>query len=276
MEITRKNLNWLCFSGLSDAYPIWRMRFQAFCQTKGLFETMTADDVLPNSPRRLPDGASDEQSAADDAATEAYMNSVADIEKRNNTLWCYFAMVLNSTSLIIIRHYCEDNKGLGNGHKIWTLLQQRFRSDETMPVVSVMPQLAHLPLKEHKAQHNYFIRAQELSTRLEDAEEHLPKPLLNAMVFNGLPERYEHFVVQESFNPAGGSVELRTRLMNYEESRQHLEYVDDVDSHMAMMSKKARPKQNSSSKYNAPPKSSSRQLICFCCGIKRRMKSECF
>ena len=64
--------------------------------------------------------------------------------------------------------------------------------------------------------------------------------------------------------------------MNYEESRIHREFVDDVDSHVAMTSKKAKPKHKSSSKYNAPPKSSSGQLTCYCCGMKGHMKSECY
>ena len=95
------------------------------------------------------------------------------------------------------------------------------------------------------------------------------------MVLNGLPERYEHFVVQESFNPAGSFVELRTRLTNYEESRLHRESVEDMDSHVAMTSKKARPK-HKSSKYNAAPKSSSGKLTCYCCGMKGHMKAECY
>ena len=81
-----------------------------------------------------------------------------------------------------------------------------------------MRQLARVALREHEALHNYSIRAQELSTHLEKEGEHLSEPLLNVMVLNGLPERYEHFVVKESFNPAGSFVELRTRLTNYEES----------------------------------------------------------
>ena len=93
------------------------------------------------------------------------------------------------------------------------LLQERLRSNETVTVVSVMKQLARMTLKE-EALHNYFIRAQELSYHLEQAGEHLSEPLLNAMVLNGLPERYEHFVVHQSFNSAGSFVELRTRLTN--------------------------------------------------------------
>ena len=163
---------------------------------------MTGDDVPPNPPGPLPDGASDEQGAAHDAATEAYMKAVIDIQKRNNTLWCYLALVLDSTSLMLIGHDCVDNKGLGDGRKAWLLVQQRFRSDETVTVVSVMRHFAGLQLKEDEALHNCFIRAQELSTRLEHAGEHLLELLLNARVLNGLPERYEHFVLQESFNPA--------------------------------------------------------------------------
>ena len=192
-------MKWLCFSGLSDGYPIWSTRFQAFFQTKGRFETLTGDDVPPNPPLPLPDGASDEQRVAHDAATEAYMKAVIDIQKRHNTLWCYLAMVLDSTSLMLIRHDRVDHNGLGDGRKAWVLLQQRFRSDETVTVVSMMRQLARLQLKEDEALHNYFIRAQELSTSLEQREI-ISQPLLNAMGLNGLPEHYEHFVVQESFN----------------------------------------------------------------------------
>ena len=76
-------------------------------------------------------------------------------------------MVLDTTSLMLIRHDCVNHKGLGDGHKAWELLQERFGSNETVIVVSVMIQLAPLTLKEDEVLHNYFIRAQELSTRLK-------------------------------------------------------------------------------------------------------------
>ena len=275
MESTSINLKWLCFSGLSDEYPVWSTRFQGFSQTKGFFETLMSDYVPPNPPGRLPDGVSDEQHAAQDAATEAYMKAVIDIQKRNNTIWCYLAKVLDSTTLMLIRHHL-DNKGLGDGREAWVLLQQKFQSDETVTVVNVVWQQSRLHLKEDDALHNYFIRAQELSRMLEHAGEHLSEAVLNAMVLNGLPECYEHFVVQENFNPAGSVVELRTRLMNYEESRIRREFVDDVYLHVAMTSKKPNPEHKFSSKYKAPPKSSSGQMTCHCCGMKCHMKSECY
>ena len=88
MESRSNNLKWFCFSGLSDKYPIWSTRFQFFSQTKGLFEKLTGDDVPTNPPGRLPDGALDEQRAAHDASTEAYMKAVADIQKQSVMTHC--------------------------------------------------------------------------------------------------------------------------------------------------------------------------------------------
>ena len=178
-------------------------------------------------------------------------------------------MVLDTTSLMLIKHDCVNNKGLGDGHNAWGLLQERSRSNETVTVVSVMRQLARLTLKDDEALPQYFIRAQELSTRLGQAGEHLSEPLLNAMVLNGLSERYEHFVVQENLSPAGSFVELRTRLTNYKESRQHREKVDDDGSHVAMISKKIKSKRKSSGKYTSLLKSNSGQTC-----MKRQLKTD--
>ena len=136
-------------------------------------------------------------------------------------------------------------------------------------------QLARLTLREDEALHNPFIRTQELSTRMEQEAEHLSELLLDSRVLSGLPERYEHFIAHESLNPAGSFVEVRTRTTNYGVSCLHRESVDDVDSHVAMTSKKARPT-HKPSKYNAAPESSSRQLTCYCCGMKGHMKAECY
>ena len=83
-------------------------------------------------------------------------------------------------------------------------------------------------------------------------------------------------MVQGSFNPAGSFVEIWTRLMNYEKSRLNREYVDDVDSHVAITSKKAKLKHKSSSKYNTPSNPNRGQLTCYCCGMKSHMKPECY
>ena len=124
-------------------------------------------------------------------------------------------MTLDASSFMLIRHDCVNNKGLGDGQKAWQLLQQRFRSDETTTDISLMRQLARLQLREDEAIHQYFIRAQELVTRLHHTGEELSETLFNAVVLNGLPKRYQQFVVQESFNPAEKFLELRKRLNNF-------------------------------------------------------------
>ena len=156
MEGSSNNPKWLCFSSLTEDEPTWCTRFQAFAQTKGLFDTLTGDDRLPAQSVRLGNDATDEARAAHDAAQEAHRRAVDDIEKRENTLWCYLAMVLDSTSLMLIRHDCVDRKGLGDGPKAWGLLEERFRSNETVTVVSVTRQLAHLTLQDGRGTPQLF------------------------------------------------------------------------------------------------------------------------
>jgi hypothetical protein len=101
-----------------------------------------------------------------------------------------------------IRHDCLSQDGTGDGAKAWRLLQQRYSNVEKPTVVSLVRQISRLQLGEEEKLHEYFIHAQELMSRLSDAGEKISETLFNALVINSLPEKYEHFVVQESFNPA--------------------------------------------------------------------------
>ena len=142
-------------------------------------------------------------------------------------------MTIDASSLMLIRHDFVNSNGLGDGQKAWQLLKQRFRSDETTTVISLMRQLAKIQFREDETIHQNIIRAQELVSRLHHAGEDLSETLFNAMVWNSLPQRYELFLAQESFNPAENFVELRKRLTNFEESRRQRD--DEVeDQHVAM------------------------------------------
>ena len=46
----------------------------------------------------------------------------------------------------------------------------------------------------------------------KEAGEAVSETLFNALVLDGLPMRYERFVIQESLNPATNFTELRKRL----------------------------------------------------------------
>ena len=150
---SNNNLKWLC-SGLRDDCPVSSTRFQAFAQTKRLFDTLTGDDRPRNPKGRLGDQLTDKERAAHDGVEAAYRKALDDIEKRKNTLWCYRAIVLDSTSLMLIRHDCVDHNGLGDGHEAWGLLHERFRSNENVTVVSLMRQMARLQVREDEALHN--------------------------------------------------------------------------------------------------------------------------
>ena len=143
-------------------YPTWSTRFQAFAETKGLLYTITGDGVPPNSFGRLGNDPTDVERVAEDAAEAAYRRALDDFEIRRNNFWCYLAMLKKSTRLMLIWSDCLDNKGLDDKRKALVLLQQRFRCDENVTMVSVFRYLARLQLKEDESLHNYFIRAQEL------------------------------------------------------------------------------------------------------------------
>ena len=87
-------------------------------------------------------------------------------------------------------------------------------------VVSLVGQLVKLRLGSEEDLDDYFVRSQELMTWLSEAGEAITDTLFNALVINGLLDSYESFVVQESFQPVKTFPELRTRLRNYDGSRQ--------------------------------------------------------
>ena len=162
-------------------------------------------------------------------------------------------MTLDVSSLMLIRHDCMNRRGLLNGWKAWQHLQQLFRSDETTTITSMMRLLARLQLREDEAIQQYFIRAPELVTRLHHGSEELSETLFNGMALNGLPQRYEHFVVQESFNPAENFVELRKRLTNFEESRGQRDDVKE-DQQIAMSAMNASCQLGTHSSFKSQPR----------------------
>ena len=131
-------------------------------------------------------------------------------------MWCHLALTLDATTLMLMRHDCVGDDGIGDGTKALKLLQERFQSVETPTVVTLVAQLARLQLEDPEDLDSFFIRGQELLTRLQEAGEAVSETLFNALVLNGLPMRYESFVIQEIFNPAKNFTELR--LQNFHES----------------------------------------------------------
>ena len=213
-----QTIKWLVFDGKAENYPAWSTKFTAYMQTKGLYKALLGKEIIPEEIAPLAEDASNEQKTAREAKVRQRNKEIEDINERNNTVWCHIALALDNNSLLYIRHDCLSSSGVGDGAKAWRLLQQRYSNVEKPTVVSLVRQISRLQLDENEKLSEYFIRAQELMSRLTEAGEKMSETLFNALVVNGLPERYEHFIVQESFNPAANFTKLRTRLHNFEDS----------------------------------------------------------
>ena len=191
------------FSGKAEDFPAWSTKFVALMQTKGLFNAVMGQDDAPDDVEPLADGANPEQRAEHETKVAEREKILKGIKSRNNEVWCNLVLVLDNTTLMCLRSDCFNQwTGCGDGARAWRMLLDRFNSSERPTVVSLVGQLAKLRLGPTEKLDDYFVRSQELMTRLNDAGETISDTLFNALVINGLPEQYEHFVVQESFQPA--------------------------------------------------------------------------
>ena len=258
-----QTIKWLVFNGKAENYPAWSTKFTAYMQTKGLYKALLGKEIIPEEIAPLAEDASNEQKTAWDAKVRERNKQIEEIKERNNTVWCHIALALDNNSLLYIRHDCLSSDGVGDGAKAWRLLQQRYSNVEKPTVVSLVRQISRLQLDENEKLSEYFIRAQELMSQLTEAGENISETLFNALVINGLPEKYEHFIVQESFNPAANFTELRTRLQNYDDSR--LQRSQAEDSATAMHSGNT-----SGNKGLSKPKGD-----CFVCGYPGHFAKQC-
>ena len=201
----------LTYTGKAQDFPIWSTRLVAMMQTKGDYKSLLGTEEQPNEPAPLANGASNDEKKNHNLLKYAYAKEVADIEEKRNNVWCHLALFLDATILMLLRHDCVGDDGIGDGAKAWKLLQERFQSVETPTVVTLV-------VEDAGDLDSFFIRGQELLTRLQEAGEAFSETLFNALVLNGLPMRYGSFVIQGSFNPATNFTELRKRLQNFHES----------------------------------------------------------
>ena len=198
--------------------PIWITRFVATMQMKGLNKSLLGTEEQPNEPVPLANGASNDEKMVYKVLKDAYEKEVANIKEKGNNVWCHLALTLDATTLMLMRHDRVGDDDIGDGAKAWKLLQEGFQIVETPTVLISVTQLARLQLEAAEDLDSFFIRGQELLTRPQEAGEAVSETLFNALVLNGLPMRYESFVIQESFNPIKNFTELRKRLQNFHES----------------------------------------------------------
>ena len=255
------DLKLAAFSGKSEDFPAWSTKFVALIHTKGLFRTVMGNDDLPEAEHTLPESQNAYQQAAYDAKMQKRAVLIKQRKDNRNTAWSHLALMLNNTTLMYIKNDCVCSDGYGDGTKARKLLQEKFCSVERTTKVSLVGQLAKLRLESEEDLDDYFVRSQELMTRLSEAGEVITDTLFNALVINALPDSYEHLVVQESFQPAKTFPELRTRLRNYDDSRKARCGERTGHGHIAMQAVRKKKRVSSSG--------------CYVCGQKGHMARDC-
>ena len=251
----------MAFSGNSEGFPAWSTKFAAVMHTKVDFRTVMGNDDLPEAEPTLPESPNADQQAAYDTKMQERAVLIQQRKDNRNTVWSHLALVLNNITLMCIEKRCVGTDGYFDGTKAWKLLQEKFCNVERPTVVSLVGQLAKLRLGSEEDLDDYFVRSQELMTRLSEAGEAITDTLFNALMINGLLDSYEHFVVQESFQPARRFPELTTRLRNYDDSRRPRCVERTGHGHIAMQT--ARKKKGVSSSG------------CYVCGQKGHMERDC-
>ena len=188
----------LTYSGKAQDFPTWSTRFVAIMQTKGLYRSLHGTEEQSNDHASLANGASSDEKKNHMVLKDAYEKEVADIKEKRKNVWCHLALTLDATTLMPMRHDCVRDDGIGDGAKAWKLLQEGFHSVETTTVVTLVAQLVRLQLEDSEYWDSSFIRGQELLIRLQEAGEAVLETLLNALVLNGLPMRYESFLYRKA------------------------------------------------------------------------------
>ena len=143
----------------------------------------------PNEPGPLSIGTSNDEKNYK-VLRDAYEKEVADIKEKRNNVWCPLALNLDATTLMLMRHDCVGDDGIGDGAKAWKLLQEWFQIVDTPTVLTLVAELARLQLEDAEDLDSFFIRWQELLTRLQEAGEAVSETIFKALILNGLPMRY--------------------------------------------------------------------------------------
>ena len=92
----------------------------------------------PNEPVPLANGASNGENKNHTVLKDAYEKEVADIKDKQKKVRCHLALTLDATTLMLMGHDCVGDDGIGDGAKAWKILQERFQSEETPTVVTLV------------------------------------------------------------------------------------------------------------------------------------------
>ena len=100
-------------------------------QAKGLYKSLLRTKEPHNEPAPLANMASNDEKKNNKVLKDALAKEVVDIKEKRNNVLCLLALTLGATTLMLMRHDCVGDDGMGDGAKTWKLLQEKFQSVDT-------------------------------------------------------------------------------------------------------------------------------------------------
>ena len=67
-------------------------------------------------------GASNDEKKNQKVLKDAYENEVADIKEKWDNMWYHLALTLDAKTLMLMRHDCVGDDGIGDGALAWKFL----------------------------------------------------------------------------------------------------------------------------------------------------------
>ena len=122
--MNQQRVKLLTYTGKAQDFPICGTRFVAMMQTKGLYQSLLEAEERRNQPSPLANSASNDEKKNHKLLKDAYEKDVADINEKRNNVWCNLALTLDAITLMMMRHDCMGDDGIGDGAKAWKLSQE--------------------------------------------------------------------------------------------------------------------------------------------------------
>ena len=81
---------------------------------EGTLNSLIGTEEQPNDLAPLANGASNDEKKKHKVLKDAYEKEIADIKAKWNNVWCHLALTLDATTLMLTRHDCVGDDGIGD------------------------------------------------------------------------------------------------------------------------------------------------------------------
>ena len=95
-------------------------------QKKRLYKLLLGTEQQPNEPAPLANGVSIDENHK--VLMDAYGEDVADIKEKRIIVCCHLSLTLDATTVMLMRHDCVGDDGIGDEAKAWKFMQEKFQS----------------------------------------------------------------------------------------------------------------------------------------------------